>query len=133
MQVKRTILKVLLVLTMLAAVLTMCSALAHATTPVVKTVERLAYQREVAADKGTPFSLKSVRCKVTASAYVFICNFSGTNAGKRLCAATYVHYNPRNQSYGKPNKVNLWSQAWACGTRPPLAPPPYPGDGGPGA
>ena len=143
MQVKRTILKVLLVLTMLAAVLTMCSALARTSgthvaaaapkplTPAQK-VAHLSLQRTAPQAVKNGGKMLGVTCKVTGRTYIYLCDFRVKPAvGKSYCAATYVHWNPSNPSYGKPYKVNLWATAWPCSTKPPLAPPAYPGDGGP--
>lgn len=91
----------------------------------IKTVERLAYARDTAAGD----HLVKVQCKATKVAYVYLCAF----VSRKICAATYVHYNPLNPAYNKPYKVNFWGSAWPCEQTPPVAPPPFPGDGGPGA
>lgn len=105
----------------------------HAAAAPIKVVEKLSFQREAPAVAKVGGKLTSVRCAATRTAYIYVCNFAGTasKTGKRVCAATYVHYNPNNPQYGKPYKVNFWGLSWPCGTRPVGAPPAFPGDGGP--
>lgn len=94
----------------------------------IKTVEHLSFLRESAAENGSKFKLLSVKCAASSQAYIYVCNFAGLNAGKPLCAATYVHYHPRHTGH---YSVNFWGQSWRCSSNPPIAPPAYPGDSGP--
>lgn len=111
-----------------AGITTAALAALAAPSPPTRTVERLSFARESAAEQSTQFTLRSVKCAPTHTAYVYVCNFTGTSklSRKPLCAATYVHYHPRHTGR---YSVNFWGQSWSCGSKPPLAPPAYPGDG----
>jgi len=97
-----------------------------------RTVERLTYAR-LAPSVPKGVSLVRVECLKTTSAYIYVCAVIAKVRGQLACQATYVHYNPRNRSYGRPYKVNLWNGSWSCESPAPIPPPSYPGDGGPPA
>lgn len=124
----KTALKVLAVaLTLWAVLLVVGVSIAKTTpSPVVKTVEKLAFQRDKAdGDR----ALRQVQCASTRNPYMFYCAF----IGKNICGATYVHYNPHNPAFGRPHRVNFWNQVWACTSPRPKFIPTFQGDGGPGA